>query len=227
MNMEEVLTQWAKTEEHKAKVEEAKEIIQRALRTHKKPYVAFSGGKDSTCMLHLVLQQKPDVMVYHWDYGKYLMPREFEKEAIEIAYKIGAKNVIIDTSNKYTSREATGIWYKDFLGRAAKELWQQGYDLVFVGIRKHESLKRKRRIRKGEKITAIDECWPIKDWTWQDVWAYIFSKNLPYHSVYDKYAPIVGWDKARFVTFFDKEFDYLGSSNIDGVLLWRWRNEQI
>lgn len=224
MNIKEVLRQWAETDEHKAKAEETRQIIAKALTTHQKPYVAFSGGKDSTCMLHLVLQQKPDIMVYHWDYGPYLMPRDVEKEVIEIAKKIGTQNLVVDTSRLYTSREATGIWYREFFGRVIKELCQQGYDLVFVGIRKHESLKRKRRVERGKKLTVIDECWPLQNWTWQDVWAYIFSNNLPYHSVYDKYAPIVGWDNARFVTFFDPEFDKIGASNLDGVLMWRWRN---
>jgi 3'-phosphoadenosine 5'-phosphosulfate sulfotransferase (PAPS reductase)/FAD synthetase len=79
MNIKEVLKQWAEMDVHKTKVEEARQIIAKALATHQKPYVAFSGGKDSTCMLHLVLQQKPDIMVYHWDYGPYLMPRDVEK----------------------------------------------------------------------------------------------------------------------------------------------------
>ena len=44
---------------------------------------------------------------------------------------------------------------------------------------------------------------------------------------YDKYVAVLGWDRARFVTFFDKEFEHLGSINVDGVLMWRWRNEEV
>ncbi len=92
------LEAWAKTEEHQAKVEEAKHIIREALTRCLKPYVAFSGGKDSTCVLRLVLEQKPDVLVLHWDYGPYYIPRWLEQEFIENARKIGAKNIRVETS---------------------------------------------------------------------------------------------------------------------------------
>lgn len=227
MDIKDVLRQWADTNEHKAKVKEANRIIARALATHQKPYVAFSGGKDSTCLLHLVLQHKPDVMVFHWDYGPYLMPRPAEQEAIEIAKKLGAQNIIVDTSEQYKSRQDTGIWYKEFFGRVTKYLLEENYDLAFIGIRKEESVSRRLRIQEGHSLTRIKECWPIQNWTWRDVWAYIFANNVPYHSVYDMYAPVVGWDKARFVTFFDPEFEKFGNPNLDGVLMWRWRHEKL
>ncbi len=59
---------------------------------------------------------------------------------------------------------------------------------------------------------------------WRDVWAYIFSKNLPYASVYDTYAPVVGLENCRLVTFFDPEFDKFGSGNVDSALMWRFRH---
>ena len=40
------------------KENEAKKIIKEALQKCKNPYVAFSGGKDSTAMLHLVRSVK-------------------------------------------------------------------------------------------------------------------------------------------------------------------------
>ena len=218
---------WAQSDEYKAKVKEAKKIIENAFKMYKKPYVAFSGGKDSTCMLHLVLQQKPDVMVYHWDYGPYLMPRAIEHEVVSNMIKLGAKNYLVETSDRYKSGENTGIWYKDFFGRVTKRLIREGYDAVFVGIRKEESIPRKLRINAKRSLSAINEVWPLQDWSWKDVWAYIFANNLPYPSTYDKYVAVLGWDRARFVTFFDKEFEHLGSINVDGVLMWRWRNEEV
>jgi|Wag4MinimDraft_14_1082654.scaffolds.fasta_scaffold02726_2 3'-phosphoadenosine 5'-phosphosulfate sulfotransferase (PAPS reductase)/FAD synthetase len=223
MNIKEVLKKWAQSEEFQQRLAEANKMILQALKRHKKMYVAYSGGKDSTALLHLVLHHDPNILVFHWDYGPYLMPRAYEKEIIENMRKIGAKNIYIDTSDKYKSREDTGIWYKEFFGRVVPELLKQGYDGCFVGIRKEESISRKLRIEAQKSLTKIKEIWPLQDWSWKDVWAYIFAFDVPYHSVYDKYAPIVGWDKARFVTFFDKEFDTLGASNVDGILSWRWR----
>lgn len=46
-----------------AKVRYAQRLIERALETAERPMVAWSGGKDSTLLLHLVRQYKPDVIV--------------------------------------------------------------------------------------------------------------------------------------------------------------------
>jgi 3'-phosphoadenosine 5'-phosphosulfate sulfotransferase (PAPS reductase)/FAD synthetase len=70
------------------------------------------------------------------------------------------------------------------------------------------------------------EFWPLQDWTYMDVWAYIISNNLSYPSVYDKYAELDGWDKVRFHSFFDPSMDKFGRSNVDGVLLWKFKNRK-
>ena len=56
------------------------------------------------------------------------------------------------------------------------------------------------------------------------MWAYIVSHNLKYCSHYDLYAPVIGWDQTRFATFFDPEFEHIGASNVDGVLLPEFKN---
>lgn len=188
--------------------------------------MAFSGGKDSTCILHLVLQQKPDVMVFHWDYGPYYVPRWLENEFIENARKIGARNIRVETSSKYMAlkRNAINVLGTEYLGNAVLKLYNEGYDAVFVGLRKEESCRRKTRIKANRSLSVIREIYPIQNWSWQDVWAYIFSNDLPYASIYNTYAPIVGWDRVRLVTFFDPEFDKFGNSNLDGILMWRFKN---
>lgn len=224
--IKDILRAWANTDEHKARIKYAQQIIHTALEHNHKPYVAFSGGKDSTCVLHLVLQEKPDVLVLHWDYGPYYIPRWLEAEFIENAERIGAKNIRVETSNKYQQlkRKAVNVLGREYLGRVLPGLKEEGYDLAFVGLRKEEGVKRKLRIKGNKSIGPISECWPVGDWLWKDVWAYIFSNGLPYASVYDKYAPVVGWDKVRLTTFFDSEFDKFGNSNLDGVLMWKFRH---
>lgn len=208
------------------KLGEAQKEIRTALAQSKKPYVAFSGGKDSTCVLHLVLQEKPDVMVFHWDYGRYFIPRWLEEEMIENTKKIGAKNIRIETSVEYERKKrfASNVLGRVLLGKVVPQLKEEGYDLVFLGLRAEESDKRKRRIRARRSLTAIPECYPIASWSWRDVWAYIWSRHLPYPSIYDLYAPVVGWENARLVTFFDPQFDFLGAPQVDGVLLWQFRH---
>ncbi len=217
----------SKTKEFFYRVLEAEKTISNTIQKYKKPYIAFSGGKDSTCVLHLVLNQKPDVMVLHWDYGRYYIPREIHKEIIENAKKIGVINLRIETSEQYElqGRNARNIIGTEMLEKLIPRLIDEGYDVVFVGLRSQESPKRKRRIKSGNTLSKMSEVFPIRGWSWLDVWAYIVSKDIPYLTHYDRYAEVIGWNRARFTTLFDSEFDKFGCSNVDGILSWKYRNE--
>ncbi len=220
-----ILKEWAKMDEHLKRVEESERLIKEAMRRNQKPYIAYSGGKDSSVMLHLVLKQKPDIMVLHWDYGRYYIPRWLEDEFIQNAKEMGVKYLRLETSEQYEKlkRNAVNVLGSEYIGKLIPQLKKEGYDVAFVGLRKEESLKRRRRIKRCESIGGIEECWPVQNWSWKDVWAYIFAYDLPHASIYEKYANVLGIDKVRLVTFFDKEFDKLGSTNIDGLLMWRER----
>lgn len=91
---------YSKTSVFQKSVTDAQRIITAAFYEHHKPYVAFSGGKDSTVVLYMVMQRYPETMVHHWDYGIY-MPRELELEVVENAAKIGCKIMRVETSDKY------------------------------------------------------------------------------------------------------------------------------
>lgn len=215
---------YAQLEEHAKKVQEAETLIANALGKYKQPYVAFSGGKDSTCMLHLVLKQAPEITVFHWDYGRY-MPRDFEAETIENMKLLGAKNVVLETSDRYNDLSYNGrVFIPEFFSRIVPQFIAQGYDLAFVGLRRQESCKRNNRIKAKRSISQLKEVWPLQEWSYLDVWAYIIANNLPYHHAYDIYGPSVGWEQVRFTTFFDPEFDKFGCRNLDGYFLWKYRH---
>ena len=58
-----------------------------------------------------------------------------------------------------------------------------------------------------------------------DVWAYIVSNGMHYLSIYDKYAKVLGWDKARFTMLFSRGLMHMGGSYyVDGVLFPEFRN---
>lgn len=218
---------WSETEEHKARVEEALREIRRIHSQYRKYYVAYSGGKDSICLLSLTLQVNPNVDVFHWDHGPWLVPRETENEILDIARRLGARNIIVRTSEELNSPRARydPSPFYNFMRRELPKLAEaMGWEAVLLGLRNEESIGRRTRIRRrswhwGAWIEA-----PLKNWKWLDVWAYIVSNNLPYPKVYDKYAALLGYDKVRLVTFYDQEFACFGSPIIDGVLLPEFRN---
>lgn len=219
---------WSETEEFKEKLKTSKEIIKQALEEFNKPYVAFSGGKDSTALLHLVMQFDRSITVIHWDYGRHFIPRQVHKEILKIARLCGAENVVVLTSRLYDKfkENAKGILGKCFIGIEIPKLVKQGYDCCFLALRSEESVKRRERTKNYREFDGVGiwNVFPIRDWTWRDVWAYIVSNKIKYLKLYDKYAKLLGYDKARFVTLFDKEFSWLGNENVDKFLFWKLKN---
>lgn len=221
----------SETEEYLKKIHKTQEVIEIALTKFKKPYVAYSGGKDSTAMLYLILQECPAITVIHWDFGPYYIPRPIFNSLIENAKRMGAQDIRTPTSSRYKNlkRGAVNVLGSDFLGKHIPHLREEGFDLAFIGLRAEESNKRKARTKsffKPEK--GIMSCYPLSKWTFKDVWALIVKNNVPYLSeFYDRYGELLGDENTRFCTFFDPEFDKFGSRNVDGVLMTRHRNDDV
>lgn len=214
--LKEVSLAWAEQNCFKRKVLEAEKIIQSAQKLPGKKYVAFSGGKDSAALLHLLMKFDSEILIYHY-YRYKFMPEEFENESIRIAKELGGHNFYIVKG---------GDTYRKLFGEIIPRLYAKGYRISFIGLRKDESITRRNRINSNRSLSKIKEIWPIQNFDWRDVWAYLFHNNIPIHSAYKKYGPIMGWDHVRFVNFFNPKHDIYGGPNIDGMLLWRLRNKK-
>lgn len=204
--------------EYKDKLNNSINIIEDAFDNYN-CYVSFSGGKDSTVLTHLALSVDDNCNIWHWDYGDDLMPRSVENEVIENLYNLGAVNIFINKREGSGSNTRSG--YKQFFGCIDYNKQYYGWNMGLIGVRKEESINRK---NKYVSYFQNGDCYPLLDWTYMDVWAYIVSNNLPYPSMYDVYSDVVGWDNSRFVTFFDPEFESL-NCGLDGVLMSRYRNK--
>lgn len=198
--------------EYQSKIKKSITIITKALNENN-CYISFSGGKDSTVLTHLALSIKSNTPIWHWDYGDDLMPRPIEKEVLNNLKTLGAINVIVN--KRQGSGADTDSGYEQFFGQIKKNKEKYGWNMGLIGVRRDESVRRK---HKYISYFQDGDCYPLLDWTSNDIWAYICSNNLKYPSVYDYYGEVLGWDKARFVTFFDPEFETL-SGGWDGLLM--------
>jgi phosphoadenosine phosphosulfate reductase len=216
---------WATQPTYRHLVAQTRTLIAREVAAARQPFVSFSGGKDSTVLTHLVLRVAPTVTVLHWDFGRAFVPRPLHEQIVQNARALGARRLRIETSPAYEhlGRRARNVLGRHLIGWLLPRMAQQGYDLSFVGLRAEESGKRRRRLRAGAALSAIREVWPLMDWRWLDIWAYIVEHNLPYLALYDDAAAIVGYATARFTTLHDPEFAHLAGAT-DGVLWWRWRH---
>ena len=202
------------------KAEEAREFSEPYL---EEGVVSVSGGKDSMAMLHILAAARPDLAVFHWDHGPWLMPREVEEEILRNIRAVAPQARVVVERYRYGWRERSrvewGPWYRAFFGTLAR----LGYKYHLLGIRKDESCRRAARGRAVER-KGWTEVHPIYHFTWRDVWAYVFKHSVPVPSVYLRYARLVGWDRVRLVTFFDREMERYGSPQLDSVLSWRWKH---
>lgn len=217
---------WAEQPAYRRLVAETLQGIRRAIEAAGRPFVSFSGGKDSTVLTALVLRVDPNVEILHWDYGPYFVPRPIHERILANARALGVRRLRVETSPAYErlGRRARNVLGRAMIGGLLPRMAREGYDLTFVGLRAEEADRRRRRIEAGRSLSVIREAWPLGPWRWLDVWAYIVEHDLPYlREVYDPAAQLVGWDRARWTTLHDPEFAHVAAS-VDGVAHWRWRH---
>ena len=181
-----------------AKVERAKARVNEWIRRCEKPYVAFSGGKDSTVCLSLargIIEDVPAVL-YH---EQWLLPeteayirtiRSLRIIASPHTHPGGVKH----WANSKPS-DPSFIWIEKE-SRHPVEDWAEsnGYDGVAVGIRCAEAGYRRRHIiAKGalfQRVNGVHQCYPIAGWSDVDVWAYLVSTGTPYNPAYDRMSAL-------------------------------------
>jgi len=241
----ETFAAWAATDEYAERINRAKNFCRDAASGG--AYTAFSGGKDSTVLLHMMCAAGQPVAI-HWDFGRpaykrgNIIPQEMADEIDAIAITCGAELHVVTSHTNWPNAEAAcashpsagvtvhvsdghGHWIQGChnVGR------QLGYEAVAVGLRSEESLKRARRIRAGIHLGDMREYWPVAHLTEMDVWAYIVQHDLPYLSAYESKARLNGGYLGLRMTslFRERSGSGIDASALDGVLQWRHKYSEL
>ena len=186
------------------RVERAREEIMEFLETRaSRPYIAYSGGKDSQAAAHLVHSVNPRVPLFYSDdefiLADYAAHMEAERRrwGESLIYVQGATL----HAGWHTPWADAPYWREpppDMVDMPVRrEDWfaelrrRWGFDGMILGVRAAESLYRadylgeegapRRRHRWG-----LAECDPIAHWTDEQVWEYIREREIPYCAVYDR-----------------------------------------
>ncbi len=196
---------WAMSRYHHDLVARSMGLIGRALwgeagvrRAPRRPLVALSGGKDSLAVLDLVLRNSARVEAL-WTDDELEYPGQPEYiETLEATYDI-------DLTVRLSPATHAG-WFRPWSERPywreprpdaipsdgiPTRDWQaqEGYDLVFTGLRAAESRRRRDHLRMAGPLYqgkgGVWYCCPLWDWSADDVWTYIAGHELPYHPAYD------------------------------------------
>lgn len=199
----------AKMLSHKHKIVKAIEILQAALNSSKNAALSFSGGKDSVVLLDLAVKSGFNGTIVFFKYG-ICTDVETPSENVELlkyyADKYQLKYKILECLGEADCWEKCGrftlypqsenekrIFYQtnyDFIKKSAQFEEENDIDLGIIGMRKDESKRRKIILnRNGATYKAKGRksitCCPLLNFSNDDIWAYIFSNNLKYLSIYD------------------------------------------
>ena len=172
----------ARFPEYCQRVARSQRLIAEALERLGNPYIAFSTGKDSTVVLHLVRGIRPDTIAIYGD-DEWLLPE--------------SESLLSETPNvrRIKMRVQHADWFIAWNGEDCAEpspTWaaDMGFDGVFLGLRTEENVRRKLLIRQRGATFYVERrkmwlCNPIAAWTTQDVWTYILSNEISYNRAYD------------------------------------------
>lgn len=186
------------------RLKETHDVIERFLSIpkNKKIYVAWSTGKDSTVLLHLVLQYQknisvmsqnddidaPDIAAYRNNIvEKFGVKVDEVSQDCKILQFIQDNN--IDITEDITSKESVMsdiLFYKPI----EKYRRQNKFTGYFMGLRRYESKAREKNfLSRGhvyQKANGAFVCQPLAQWEVRDIFAYFVLNDIPINPIYFK-----------------------------------------
>jgi len=188
--------------EFRRHLRQAQAIIRDALNMGLHWGAAVSFGKDSICMLDLLLQEDSSIPVVFFDSG-YQFPTTYQtRDDLANRYSLDL-DIQPPCVDYFDLMRQTGLpaiertpaqqqrvvqWLKK--DRGDRWLKNRGLGGLFMGLRRQESHARdwaiKRRGTTYQLANGFWRCYPLADWTARDVWAYLMVRQLPYPDLYDK-----------------------------------------
>lgn len=152
--------------------------------------VAFSGGKDSQVCYHLC-KEAGIPFDAQLSITRFEPPEEIEfvrEHYPDVTFRRAYKMLLVDEIAYRGLPNRWARWCCD-----CKHVKTDGYDIAIVGIRAEESPKRRETWRMfGQKPDRSWYLCPCFDWTSEEVWAYLNSRNIPHCSLYDEGLKRVG-----------------------------------
>ena len=193
----------SKTSRHKRQIYAAKKIVDQMVDIAPRAYAAFSGGKDSTAMIHLLAEHgvKLRVMSIKDDLDFPGEEELVQTECDRLGLEIDILHPLFSLQ-QWLSEHSGEVWAdEDMHGRHAAFSKAAFYDVidryresegtpgVYLGLRKRESHGRlMNRIVHGavyqKKETGEWVAQPLCDWEGIDVYAYLFAHNAQILDVY-------------------------------------------
>lgn len=166
-----------------SKIAESKRIIRETWNKYKEIPLCFTSGKDCLAVLQLL---KSTLVLSEWSALKCYYFNEEKTNSTTLETDAVAIVNYIQTIEKMYNVNVIRIASRDMKQELYSLIDQCHYAAMFMGQRSSDPGKLK------DVITRTDFDWPniyrinpILNWTYYDVWAFIYSEKLPYLSLYD------------------------------------------
>lgn len=190
----EMFLNFARLRQHQGRVVRARGIVAEWLAQTEKPYIAFSAGKDSTVTLALIREQRPETPAVYFDADCAFPEVDRLLDATPNLIRFPADEPFLQTLSRYTlsdPRLERATMQSTVWGPVRRLLARHGFDGMAYGLRAEESRGRAMHFRQRGAIfryrrDGVLACQPICQWSYHDVWAFIFSQNLEYAKTYDR-----------------------------------------
>src|SRR5438105_3998569 len=178
-----------------SKTEQAQELISRILRSAAAPCVTSSFQSECVVLLHMLLEQKPNIPVLFLETG-YHFPETIEyRDKLAAEWKLNllnleAKQSVADQESQFGILNQTNPTQCCKL-RKVEPLFEglEPYDTWFTALRRDQSPTRANlqvvepfKLPGGKMIQKVS---PLADWTTRDVWQYMQTHKIPELSLYD------------------------------------------
>ncbi len=171
------------------KIAEAKKIIEEALSVSKKPFVAFSGGKDGLVVAHLVSKICPNIkMICEVSHTFDIVIMDIKNTARKYNFNVDYIDSLSDEwlvkNSKFLFASETKLissYCSQRQQRTLKRFQKEGgYDCTFTGRTKWDNTVKAPIYKTKHGLQAH----PIRDFKEEDVWDYLSLNNIDVPLIY-------------------------------------------
>ena len=187
----------ARTRGFSRRVEEAQRVLSEFCERVKRPYVAFSGGKDSTVALYMAREICPDIPAV-WSDDEWHLPETLAYiERVSGVIRIAGRGKHADWFTAWEDGRPEDAEWVEAGPEGALITWamEHGYDGAVIGLRAEENAHRRVHLRTYGSLVYVPrrkawQVYPLAWWRTRDVWAYVLSRGLDYNRAYDRLSEI-------------------------------------
>ncbi|WP_066308231.1 phosphoadenylyl-sulfate reductase [Bacillus sp. FJAT-29814] len=181
----------------------ARAVLEWAYRQYSEDKIVYASsfGAEAIVLIDLIYQVKPDAHIVFLDTDLHFLETYEVIEKIEKRFpslKIEKKKPAL-TLDEQAAQYGSALWKREpnqcCQIRKVIPLRETliSKDAWISGLRRDQSPTRKDTLflNKDEKFKNIKIC-PLIHWTWDEVWQYIRSRDLPYNELHDRNYPSIG-----------------------------------